>query len=538
MRMQSSVLHMLKGRLAVSCQGSEGDAFYRPEQMACFAQAALTGGAAAIRANGEADIRAIRAVTDVPIIGIYKEVQPDGKILITPTFQHAQALVNAGADIVALDVTVRGQRFGAIDLVRRIKAELGVPVAADIATLEEAMQAIDAGADAVLSTLRGYTEDTAHIQTFEPQFIADLVSLSRVPVIAEGRIQSPEDAAAAMSAGAFAVIVGTAITKPQEITRRFASAVQGSAASPAEETWFYGIDLGGTNTKFGIVSSTGKIAFSSHLPTPAHGGRQAMLQHLKAVTALLMDQSGELNGTPVALGVATAGWVNTNTGAVAYATENLPGWTGTEIGRELREATNLPVFVENDANALAVAEAVFGAGKGLRNFVCITLGTGVGGGCFVNGTLNRGAHFFANAIGHMTLVADGIQCTCGKTGCLEAYTNASALLSYAEGEFQDAEQLIAAANQGKASAIKAIRIYSYYLAAGCSSVVNLLDPEALIISGGLVQNNPLLMQLLREGLASAVPAWHERSLRILDSPLGYIGGVMGAAAVALSSGIS
>ena len=125
----------------------------------------------------------------------------------------------AGADLIALDCTARGERCGALERLRRIKAELGVPVFADIATVQEAVRAAEAGADAVLSTLRGYTRETRHVKTFEPAFIAELVRAVGVPVIAEGRIQTPAEVCAALDAGAFAIIVGTAITRPEMITR-------------------------------------------------------------------------------------------------------------------------------------------------------------------------------------------------------------------------------------------------------------------------------------------------------------------------------
>jgi glucokinase-like ROK family protein len=535
MSVQKTRLGILKGHLIVSCQASDGDAFRDSILMARFAQAALAGGAVGLRANGPKDIRAIRAITTAPILGIHKELHDDGKILITPSFERAKALVEAGADIVALDVTARGQRFGARELLWRIRAELGVPVVADIATVEEALQAIDAGADAVSSTLRGYTEDTAYINKFEPAFIAELARVSSVPVIAEGRIQSPEDARAAIESGAFAIVVGSAITRPHEITQRFAMAGEQKATMLQQEQYFLGIDLGGTNTKFGIVSSTGNVLFESSLPTPAKSGQLVILDHLASVAKQLFMRSDELNCKPHALGVATAGWVDTDTGSVAYATNNIPEWSGTRIAQRLSETVRIPIAIENDANASALAESVFGAGRGLRNFVCITLGTGIGGGCFIDGKLNSGAHFFANAIGHINLVPDGLACTCGKRGCLEAYTNAAALLSYAEVNFSDPEKLISAANVGDSAAISAIRKYAHYLAYGCSTVLNLLDPEALILSGGLVQNNPLVIEELHRKLSEIVFAWEKRSLSILVSPLGYNVGMIGAAAVAMKN---
>jgi putative N-acetylmannosamine-6-phosphate epimerase len=213
-------------RLIVSCQAREGEPFRDPESQAKFAIAAVEGGAAGIRAQGADDIRAIRRAVPVPIIGIRKVPQPDGRMLITPTFESARELVAAGADMVALDVTARGNRLGAIDRLSRIRRELRVPVLADIATLDEALSAADAGADAVLSTMRGYTDDTAHVNAFDPKFISELVRYSPVPVIAEGMIETPEQARAALAAGAYAVIVGSAITRPSTIAKRFASALE------------------------------------------------------------------------------------------------------------------------------------------------------------------------------------------------------------------------------------------------------------------------------------------------------------------------
>ena len=141
--------------LIVSCQAPDGDPFGEPDSMARFARAAALGGAAGIRTNGPDDIAAIRQAVSLPIIGIQKRLQADGRILITPDLEDARKLVAAGADIIALDCTARGQRFGAVERVRQIHGQLGVPVMADIATVEEAVTAAAAGADLVASTMRG-----------------------------------------------------------------------------------------------------------------------------------------------------------------------------------------------------------------------------------------------------------------------------------------------------------------------------------------------------------------------------------------------
>jgi predicted NBD/HSP70 family sugar kinase len=420
-----------------------------------------------------------------------------------------------------------------LERLRRIKEDLSVPVLADIATLEEAVQAAKAGADAVLSTMRGYTEETRHVLAFEPGFIAQLVSAVDAPVIAEGRIQSPQQARAALEAGSYAIIVGTAITRPESITRGFVAAIERWRRQTDPQRVLVGIDMGGTWTKYGLVSGQGKLLFSSATPTPWNEGREALLQHLKQTASTCLGEAKRLAVTPGAMGLATAGWVDPQSGEIVFATGNLPGWTGAHPGAFLHEAFGLPVAVENDANALAVAEKHFGVAKAETDFVCITLGTGVGGGCYIGGRLNRGRHFFANSIGHIPIAGDGAPCTCGLRGCLESYTNAAALLRYAEkGKFTSGEQVIAAANASDPIARGAIIMLADYLAMGCAAIVHLLDPDLLVLAGGLAQDNPLLVSSLADSLAQRITAWRQRKLRIAASSLGYSAGVIGAAAVA------
>jgi glucokinase-like ROK family protein len=526
-------LQLTEGRLIASCQAAEGDAFHSPDSMRRFAQAALAGGAAGLRANGPEDVAAIRAIADAPIIGIEKVTASDGRTLITPDFDSARALHAAGASCIALDVTVRGQRYGALDLLREIKNRLNVPVLADIATVEEGVTAAQAGADFILSTLRGYTAETAQVSRFEPEFIRQLCRACTRPVIAEGRIHSAEEARLAIRAGAAAVIVGTAITRPRDLAARFARAIETEYAVKSGRRYFVGVDLGGTNTKFGIVSSDGRLLLEDHRPTPARAGGAELLTHLKATVIHMLERAATLGYALSGVGIASAGWIDAQTGSVAYATDNLPGWTGTPIAAELRTLAGMSVSVENDANALAVAEKHFGAGRQYRDFTCITLGTGVGGGCYSRGQLNRGSHYFANALGHLRIVPDGLPCSCGQRGCLEVYANAAALLRYAAPHFDRPEQIIEAANLGDARAILAITTLSQYLAQGCALIVQMLDPEALILSGGLAQNNPLLCQQLQFELSAMIPAWSRRQASVLMSPLGYHGGVLGAAAIAI-----
>ena len=216
-----------RGSLVVSCQAREDNPLHGAPFMRAMARAAVDGGAAGIRADGVADIAAIRPAVAVPLIGLLKRWQEGFDVYITPGFADAAALAAAGCDVVALDCTP-GTRDGepVATLIARIKAELGVAVMADIATLEEGLAAAALGADYVGTTLAGYTAARAAIIGPDLELLAALAARCRVPVVAEGRFDTPAQVARAFELGAYAVVVGTAITNPREITRRFAAAAR------------------------------------------------------------------------------------------------------------------------------------------------------------------------------------------------------------------------------------------------------------------------------------------------------------------------
>lgn len=211
--------------IVVSCQAGDGNPLRGPDTMALMARAAVAGGAAGIRANGPADVAAISAVVDVPILGINKTGDRDG-VYITPTFDAAAAVVAAGASVVAVDGTARPRPGGAglAELVAEIHQRLGVQVMADVDTLAAGLFARAAGADLVGTTLSGYTDGPAAGDGPDVALVRDLVAELDCPIVAEGRFWTREDVLAGFEAGAHAVVVGTAITNPMAITRRLVEA--------------------------------------------------------------------------------------------------------------------------------------------------------------------------------------------------------------------------------------------------------------------------------------------------------------------------
>ncbi|KNY05979.1 N-acetylmannosamine-6-phosphate 2-epimerase [Microbacterium sp. GCS4] len=215
----------LRGGLVVSCQAYPGEPLRHPESMARIAQSAVTGGAVGIRSQGLDDIRAIAQVVDVPQIGLWK-VGNEG-VFITPTLDHALAVAEAGADVVAIDGTRRPRPDGLTlaETIARLKAATGLLVMADTGSVDDALAAEDAGADIVGTTLSGYTGERPVSDGPDLELVEILASRLTVPVFAEGRIRTPTEARAALDAGAYSVVVGTAITHPSSITSWFVDAI-------------------------------------------------------------------------------------------------------------------------------------------------------------------------------------------------------------------------------------------------------------------------------------------------------------------------
>ena len=221
----NELIAKLKHGLIVSCQAEDEDPFNHPEMMAKFAKAAQMGGAVGIRTQGIDNIKAIRKAVDLPLIGIIDGQYENGWICVTPDHKDIEQIIAAGADIVALDVTPRKRPNGldGIEFFDEVRDKYDVPFIADVATFEEGVRAAEMGADGVATTLAGYTEYTMKYSPDAPDFqlIEQLARGIKAPVFAEGRIWTPEQSRESLMRGAYAVVVGTAITRPRVMTKKF-----------------------------------------------------------------------------------------------------------------------------------------------------------------------------------------------------------------------------------------------------------------------------------------------------------------------------
>ena len=223
------VFAKIKGGLIVSCQALSNEPLYSSYIMSRMALAAYEGGAVGIRANTPEDIIKIKETVDLPIIGLYKQVFDDSEVYITPTVESVDALMESKPDIIAMDGTNRIRPFGLSldDFFQMVRSKYpNMLFMADCATLKDAIHAEELGFDLVGTTLYGYTKDTMGAKLPGVDLMKELMERIKIPVIAEGGIWSPEDLKACMDTGIYAAVVGTAITRPRDITKRFVTAIK------------------------------------------------------------------------------------------------------------------------------------------------------------------------------------------------------------------------------------------------------------------------------------------------------------------------
>lgn len=221
-------LATIHGGLIISCQPEGQEAFYTQSFTCGMAAAAELGGAVALRLNSPETVQAVRPHTQLPIIGLWKQVHADSDVYITPTLAAAEAILRAGADMIAIDATPRSrpQQQRLSEIVTELKAQ-EASLMADVSTLSEAIQAVEMGFDCIGTTLAGYTPYSRQCTGPDFELLQELVQAGVGPVILEGRIWTPEEAQKGLELGAYAVVVGSAITRPHLIAKRFVRALQG-----------------------------------------------------------------------------------------------------------------------------------------------------------------------------------------------------------------------------------------------------------------------------------------------------------------------
>jgi len=305
-----------------------------------------------------------------------------------------------------------------------------------------------------------------------------------------------------------------------------------------------GVDIGGTSLKFAAVDRAGRILRRGTRPTPAQDVANGIMRELaEGVERLLEELAAEEPGLHIAgIGVGSAGQIHAKDGSVAFAVDTIPGWTGTPIKRTVEERfPSLPVFVDNDVNVLALAEKYYGAGRHVQDFICLTLGTGIGGAVVQGGNIVHGAYGGAGELGHMSVDFNGPRCSCGNFGCIELYASGSGMQRLLQERFggADAEPpawelnaagLLSAWQAGDAQASRTMDVVLRALGSALAGMIHALNPEAIVLGGGIVDRAPALLGRIAEATERRTSPAMWKAVRLLPALSGNESGVIGAAA--------
>ena len=304
-----------------------------------------------------------------------------------------------------------------------------------------------------------------------------------------------------------------------------------------------GIDLGGTNIAVGVVNENYEIVAHHSVPTGASRPAEEVIRDMGDAVEAVLVKAGVSIDQCESMGIGSPGTCDSEQGVVARA-YNL-GWFDVPVCAMLHERFGIPVRLSNDANCAALAETVAGAAIGCENMVLITLGTGVGGGIIIDGKIYAGMRSAGAELGHMLLVLDGEQCTCGRKGCWETYASATALIRQAKKAAADhPESLLAqaeeitglavfqAADKGDAVAQAVIDQYCVYVAAGFTDLVNSLAPEMILLGGGISRQGERILAPMREYVMNNCFGQKDGAIPVIKAAaLGNEAGIIGAAAL-------
>jgi glucokinase len=313
--------------------------------------------------------------------------------------------------------------------------------------------------------------------------------------------------------------------------------------------YYLGLDIGGTKLEAALVEASGSIVHAERTPTHAAEGADAVLERIMALLARVLVPGRVSQVQISALGVGVPGAVEHETGLIHHLV-NLPGWAGLPLRDILIARFRLPVFMTNDANAAALGEYVFGNGIGSKNMLYVTASTGIGAGIIIDGKIVGGANGAAGEVGHMILHAEGQLCNCGNRGCWETLSSGPAIVKAARRYIDEGattaitqlaghgpiktEHVFAARQQGDAVAKLVVDRALHCLGIGIGNLVNVLNPERVIIGGGVTNAGEIVLSTVA-GVVRQMAYGPAKSVKIMPARLGAQAGVIGAAAVAMQS---
>jgi glucokinase len=296
--------------------------------------------------------------------------------------------------------------------------------------------------------------------------------------------------------------------------------------------YIIGVDVGGTNIKLGLVGPSGQILAKTNLSTKSYNhGRAKLIDGLIHAIQQLAQENKIDRKDILGVGIGLPGLVDFQKGVVAAMT-NIPGWRDVPLKDIAQKKLKVPVCIDNDVNLITLGEWKFGAGRGCRNLVCMTLGTGVGGGLILNNALYRGEGFAAGEIGHIPLNEKGPDCNCGGAGCFERYVGNRYLLDMAVKIFKNKnirlEDIFHLAREGNSSAVRFWQETAAHIGNALVGIINLLNPRLIIIGGGVSGNYRFMQETIRKVIRQRAMKVQRNMVQIVRARLGDEAGIIGA----------
>lgn len=282
-------------------------------------------------------------------------------------------------------------------------------------------------------------------------------------------------------------------------------------------------DIGGTEIKYGLCDDNFNLIQKNSVPTNAHEGGKRIVERIVEIAKTFEGFDR--------IGISTAGQVDSIKGEIIFATDSIPGYTGTKIKEIVESATGVPVAVENDVNSAAVGEAIFGAAKNCKNFICLTYGTGIGGAVYLDGKLFTGASFSAGEFGHIITHADGKECTCGGKGCYETYASASALVKSVNNKLavsMNGREIFA--NFENPEIRSTVDEWIDEIVIGLKSLIYIFNPLLIVAGGGIMNEKYITDEINARLQKELMPSF--RNAKVVKALMGNDANLLGAAYLA------
>jgi len=314
------------------------------------------------------------------------------------------------------------------------------------------------------------------------------------------------------------------------------------------ERYAIGLDLGGTNLKGSLVTERGEVFEYKSIPSEVEKGPEHLVNILITMSETLLEKAGELCIKVSGIGVITPGVIDPEFGGITGGADNLPGWRNTPFMKMMYQKLKVPIFAHNDVTATVLGEARFGAGKGVKNFIMATFGTGIGGGIVLDGKLYQGITGYAGEIGHLSINFEGTTCTCGIRGCWEEYASTRGIIRIANSILQKEnyknsiifkiikekgrditpELIFEAARKKDPAALKIVDKVGNRTATGIGGLINIFNPQLFVVGGGISLGGDVYLEAIKKHLPEWTLADSLKAVRVELARLGNTAGVTGA----------